>query len=123
MVPYCPRKMAAMMMRQLGTMVQDIESRIAGLSDVSFTTDELNELDALGGRLAAAAVTVQTKTGSFRPSHAEKAWKASEKLRSQAVSSTAALIRDGKLNRAAVFGRNIITIFTGPRLRFSILMK
>lgn len=76
---------------------------------------DLSELDTLAGRLADAAVTVQKKTGSFKPSREEQAWEASETLRSQATSATASLINNGKLKGPRVFGRNIVTIFAGPK--------
>ena len=106
---------AAIIIAQLSSLVRDLEAWIAGLNDIPCTNDELSVLDVLGAKLADAATTVQKKTGSFTPSREEQAWKASEKLRSQAQSTIASLIDDGKLERPAVFRRNIVLIFAGPK--------
>ena len=100
---------------QLSSLVRDLEALIAGLNDVPCTKDELSALDVLGAKLADASTTVQKKTGSFRLSREEQAWRASAKLRSQAQSTIASLIDDGKLERPAVFRRNIVLVFAGPK--------
>ncbi|ELR07345.1 hypothetical protein VC83_06151 [Pseudogymnoascus destructans] len=106
----------AIAIAQLSSLVRDLESWIAGLNDIPFAKDDLRALDVLGMKLSDAAATVQTKTGSFRPSREDEAWKASRKLRSQAQSTIAHLIDHGKLERPAVFRRNIVLIFTGPKV-------
>ena len=82
---------AAIIIAQLSSLVRDLEAWIAGLNDIPCTNDELSVLDVLGAKLADAATTVQKKTGSFTPSREEQAWKASEKLRSQAQSTIASI--------------------------------
>ncbi|KGQ11615.1 hypothetical protein BBAD15_g2651 [Beauveria bassiana D1-5] len=99
---------------QLSGLLQELESCVIILNNVPSLTD-LSGLDRLAGRLADAAATIQKKTGSFRPTREEQAWEASETLRSQATTITASLISDEKLNRPRVFGRNIVTIFAGPK--------
>jgi len=106
---------SAIVIAQLSSLVQELETWIAGLNDIPCTNDELSALDALGAKLANAATTVQKKTGSFRPSREEGVWKASEELRSQAQSTMAVLIDNGKLERPVVFRRNIVMIFAGPK--------
>ncbi|KAI3326641.1 hypothetical protein HD806DRAFT_412424 [Xylariaceae sp. AK1471] len=107
--------MAGIVIVQLSTLIGDLNGWITGLNDLSCTNDELTQLDALAGRLADVAAVIQKKTGSFKSSREEQAWKASEAQRSHATSTITDLISNGKLNRPAVFGRNIITIFTGPK--------
>jgi len=106
---------AAIAITQLSSLVRDLEAWIAGSNNVPCTKDELSALDVLGAKLADAATTVQKKTGSFKPSREAQAWRASAKLRSQAQSTIASLIDNRKLERPAVFRRNIVMIFAGPR--------
>lgn len=100
---------ATIAIAQLSDLVRDLEASIAGLGDVLCTKDELGALDVLAARLADTSRTVQRKTGS------EQAWTASAKLRSQAQATIASLIHDGKLERPAVFRRNILLVFAGPK--------
>lgn len=79
-----------------------MEAWIAGLNDVPRTNDELSEMDALGKKFTIAATTIQARI-------------ASEKLMSSAQSDVAMLIKDAKLKRPAVFRKNIVAIYTGPR--------
>lgn len=106
---------AAVTIRQLSDLVQDLENWIAGLNDEPCTEDELSMLDILGAKLTNAATIVQKKTGSFRPPLEEHAWKASAELRSQAQSTVSSLISQGKLERPVAFRRNMAIIFKGPK--------
>jgi hypothetical protein len=106
---------AAVAITQLSDLVRDLDNWIAELNDEPCTKDELAVLDMLGAKLANAATIVQKKTGSFRLPLEEHAWKASEKLRSQAQSTIVSLTNDGKLERPVAFRRNIAMIFTGPK--------
>jgi hypothetical protein len=106
---------AALTITQLSNLVQGLDDWIAGLNDATYTKDELSALDMLGAKLADAAAIVQKKTGSFRLPIEEQAWRASEKMRSQAQSTIVSLTDNRKLERPVVFRRNIAMIFTGPK--------
>jgi hypothetical protein len=106
---------AAIAITQLSNLVRDLDYWIPGLNDVTCTKEELSALDVLGAKLADAATIVQKKTGSFRLPLEEQAWRASEKLRSQAQSTIISLTKSVKLERPVVFRRNIAMIFTGPK--------
>ena|SRR3569833_2185 len=107
--------MADVLISKLSTAIRDLESLLTGLDVLSCTDDELELLDALGTRLVDAATTVRKKTGSFRSFREEQAWKSTEELRSHGKSTIAALIKDGVLKRPTVFGRTVVTIFSGPK--------
>jgi hypothetical protein len=106
---------AAIAIAWLSDFVRDLDTNIAGLNDEPCTEDELIALEVLGAKLDDAARAIQKKTGSFSRPREGPAWEASAKLRSQAHSTIASLIDDGKLNSKIVFRRNIIMIFGGPK--------
>ena len=105
----------AAVIEQLSSMLRDVEVLITDFSGLSFTNDELQTLDVLGGRFSDAATAIERKTGTFRPSREEQAWKASETIRTQSQATIAAVLDDGKLKSETVFRRNVVLIFGGPK--------
>ena len=105
----------ATIIERLSGIVQDVENLTMSLAGSSRVSDESHKLDALAAKLGDAAVAIQKKTGSFRPTREEQAWKASEDFRTRAQSAITALFDNGKLKNLAVFRRNIVLIFDGPK--------
>jgi hypothetical protein len=99
----------------LSNAIQDIENLIIALADLSCTSYDSQKLDGLAAKLGDAAVSIQKKTGSFRLSREEQAWKASEVFRTRAQSTITTLFDDGKLKNSPLFRRNIVLIFAEPK--------
>jgi hypothetical protein len=106
---------ATVAISQLSSLAWDLEAWIVGLNDILYTEDELSVLDVLGAKLENIVTIIQKKTGLYRLPCEDQAWTASTKLRSYAWSAILSLTNYSKLDRSAVFRRNIALIFAGPK--------
>ena len=105
-------------MSQLDTLIATLETCVTSLDNTAstYTRDGLRDLTALGTRVANIAAAIQKKAGSYKPPCRPEVWEASEKLRAQSQSAIEALIRDQGFKQSALFRRNIVLIFGGPRI-------
>jgi hypothetical protein len=69
----------------------------------------------LSSKLADAATKLQEEIRMLRESRTERAWQESEKHRSHAQLARGDLFAKRRLVQLAVFRRNIVTIFLGPK--------
>src|SRR5262245_43700997 len=107
--------MATAAILELSNLIQGMEDWLVLLDGLSCTEDQLNQLDGLGTRLADATTTVRKKSGTYRSPNEDRAWESTKALRSQAKLAITALIEGGKLKSLVLFGKSIVTIFTGPK--------
>lgn len=106
---------AATSLSQLSDIVTNLETWVAQLNDPQYTNDELSNLNILSTRLTNATSSIQKRTGSYKPSCRAEVWESSEAWRKQAKSAVQALIHDRRFKQSALFRRNIIIIFGGPK--------
>jgi hypothetical protein len=106
---------ATTVLSQLKGLLEKTEQLKAKFCKVYPTNDQWDTLSDLSLRLSEAAKMVQDEIRVLKESRTERAWKESEGHRSNAQSSRGDLFAKGRLKHPAVFRRNIITIFEGPR--------
>lgn len=106
---------ATVVLSQLTTLVEKSEQLREKFRRVYPTIDQWNTLSDLSSKLADAATKLQEETRMLRESRTERAWQESEKHRSHAQSARGDLFAKGRLVQSAVFRRNIVTIFLGPK--------
>lgn len=100
---------------QLTTLVEKSEQLRERFRKVYPTIDQWNTLSDLSSKLADAVTKLQEETRLLRESRTERAWQESEKHSSHAQSARGDLFAKGRLAQSAVFRRNIVTIFLGPK--------
>ena len=106
---------ATVVLSQLTTLVKNSEQMREKFHKVYPTIDQWNTLSDLSSKLAGAATKLQEKIRMLRESRTERAWQESEKHRSHLQSARGDLFANGRLAQSAVFRRNIVTIFLGPK--------
>ena len=79
------------------------------------THDQWNTLDELSSKLLDAASKAQREIKALKETRTQRAWKASEQYRSNSQSARGHVFAKGRLPQPAVFRRNILTIFQGPK--------
>ena len=105
----------ASVVSQLRTILAKAEQLIPKLGKVYPTEEQWGVLGELSVKLGATAAKIGDSIRIMKESRSHRAWKESEKLRSQASSCKGDLLTNGRLKQPAVFRRNIITIFEGPK--------
>ena len=106
---------ATSVVSQLRTILEKAEQLIPKLGKVYPAEEQWDVLGELSVKLGTTAAKIGDKIRVMKESRAHRAWKESEKLRSQASSCVGDLLANGRLKQPAVFRRNIITIFEGPK--------
>ncbi|OAF58417.1 hypothetical protein VC83_06543 [Pseudogymnoascus destructans] len=106
---------AAVLLSQLKGLLDKTEHLNGKFSKVYPTGDQWDTLSNLSSRLSEAAKTVQEEIRVLLESRSDRAWKESEEHRSKAQSCRGDLFAKGRLKQPAVFRRNIVTIFKGPK--------
>ena len=106
---------ATVVLSQLTTLVEKSEQLRERFRKIYPTVDQWNTLSDLSSRLADAAKRLQEETRMLRELRPERAWQESEKHRSHAQSVRGDLFAKGRLAQSAVFRRNIVMIFLGPK--------
>lgn len=106
---------STVVLSQLRGLTEKAEKLKGKLDKISPTDDQWNSLIDSSLHLANAASQLQEKMETLRNSRTKRAWKESEKHRSQARSLSGELFTTGRLKQSAVFRRNIVVIFEGPK--------
>ncbi|KJZ68049.1 hypothetical protein HIM_12560 [Hirsutella minnesotensis 3608] len=106
---------AASVISQLRSLVEKAEHLMPKLNKIYPTEEQWCGLYDLSKKLTTNATILNNKTQVLKKTRADRAWKESEKLRSQALACQGDLLTNGRLKQLTVFRRNIITIFEGPK--------
>jgi len=106
---------ATTILSQLKGLLEKTEQLQPKFCKVYPTDDQWDTLSDLSLKLSEAAKKVQDEIRVLKESRTQRAWKESEKHRSNAQSSRGDLFANGRLKQSAVFRRNIVTIFEGPK--------
>jgi hypothetical protein len=100
---------------QLRGLVDKANSLTPKLSKIYPSEQQWEDLGSLSEQLAIAANKIKKDIRESKESRVQRAWKESEKLRSQALACKGELLTTGRLKLPPVFRRNIVTIFEGPK--------
>jgi hypothetical protein len=106
---------ATAVLSQLKSLVEKTEQLKGKFSKVYPTDDQWDTFSDLSLKLSEASKVVQDNIRVLKESRPERAWKESEEHRSKAQSSRGDLFAKGRLKQPAIFRRNIVTIFEGPK--------
>jgi hypothetical protein len=100
---------------QLRGLVDKANTLIPKFAKVYPSEQQWEDLGSLSEQLAMAANKIKKDIRESKESRGQRAWKESEKLRSQALACKGELLTTGRLKLPPVFRRNIVTIFEGPK--------
>lgn len=106
---------ASNFLSQLKGLVQKTELLKAKLHKVYPTDQQWNEICSLSEQLASEATETSRQIQTLKESRTKRAWEESARYRSDAQASQGELLAHGRLKNSAVFRRNMITIFEGPK--------
>ncbi|KJZ69744.1 hypothetical protein HIM_10855 [Hirsutella minnesotensis 3608] len=106
---------AASVLSQLRSLVEKSDHLIPKLDRIYPTEEQWDTFRNLSAKLATTAETIQQRIRALEESRADRAWKESGELRSHALACKGDILANGRLRQSAVFRRNIVTIFEGPK--------
>ena len=107
---------STIVLSQLRGLVERAEQVKGRLQKLYPGDDQWRTLTELATSLGNVATQLQQEMKTLKESRTARAWKESEKYRSHAQSVRGDLCSKGRLKNPAVFRRNIVVIFEGPKV-------
>ncbi|KKZ64672.1 hypothetical protein EMCG_01360 [[Emmonsia] crescens] len=109
--------MSSAILSQLKSLVEKTEQLKDKSNKLYQSDDQWQKLTDLSLRLSNAASQLQQEIKSSKESRATRAWKESEKHRTQAqLVKGGDIFAKGRLRQPAIFRRNIVVIYEGPKI-------
>ena len=106
---------ATVALSQLTALIEKSEQLRGKFRKIYPSDQQWNTLGDLGSKLSDVAVKLQEEIRVLKRSRTERAWQESEKHRSHAQLARGDLFAKGRLPQSAVFRRNILMIYLGPK--------
>lgn len=106
---------AAVVLSQLKALTEKSEHLRGKFRRIYPTDGQWNTLGDLSSTLLEAATKLHEEVRVLKESRTERAWQESEKHRSFAQQARGDLFSKGRLSQSAIFRRNIVTVFLGPK--------
>src|SRR5580700_5261958 len=106
---------ATVVLSQLKALLEKTEQLKGKFTKVYPTDDQWSTLSDLSLKFLVAATKVRDEIQTLRESRKQRAQQESKKHKSHAQEVRGDLFATGRLRQSAVFRRNIVTIFEGPK--------